>query len=52
MKLKTSQEPQILASFIYPPSAMAVAVQRKPTVTNIESIPVLGQAEGADVFRL
>lgn len=48
--------PSYLASFIYPPSAMAVAVQRKPTVTNIESIPVLGQMlkglKVADAFRL
>jgi len=35
---------------------MAVAVQRKPTVTNIESIPALGQMlkglKEADGFRL
>lgn len=35
---------------------MAVAVQRKPTVTNIESIPVLGEMlkglKVADAFRL
>lgn len=34
--------PSYLVSFINPPSAMVLAVQRKPTVTNIESIPALG----------
>lgn len=52
---ENADTPGYLASFIYPPSAMAVAVQRNPTVTNTESIPALGQMlkglKVSDAFR-